>query len=59
LDDSSSVAHGFDPVVHEISHDEQMDYLGNHEPISHVLRHQTHGFVGVKFGVGEDPENNE
>lgn len=51
--------HGFDVIVHEIGHDEQMDELGQHEPIAHILREETHGGVGVELSVGEDPEDDE
>jgi hypothetical protein len=29
------------PVVHEIGHDEKMDYLGDHEPVANVFWKQT------------------
>ena len=48
-----------DVVVHEIGHDEEVDYLRYHEPVSHILRQQAHRPVSVQLGVGEDPERDE
>lgn len=59
LDDSTACAHGLDPVIHEVSHDEQMDDLGKHEPITHVFRQQTASLVSVQLRIREDPEHDE
>ena len=48
-----------DIVVHEIGHDEEMDDLRGHEPISYILGKRGHGSISVELSIGEDPEYNE
>jgi hypothetical protein len=58
--DTFSFSYCFHPVVHEISHDEQMNNLGDHKPISHILRQNWGWTLAVEFielSVGENPEN--
>ena len=33
-----------------------MDYLGKHEPVTHVLGEEAAGLVGVELSIGENPE---
>lgn len=51
---------GFDPVIHEISHDEQMDNLTDHKPQSDIFRENRGRTVRVEFielCISEDPED--
>ena len=59
MDDPRPMAHGLDPVVHEVGHNDEMHHLRKHEPVSHILRKKTHGSVSVQLGVGEHPEYDE
>lgn len=58
--DSFAPSDGFDPVVHEIGHDEKVDDLGHHEPVAHVFGQQARGsasVVLVELCVSEHPED--
>lgn len=59
MNDAGAVTYGLDIVVHEVRHDEQMDDLRGHEPVSHVLGEQTHCLFCVQLRIGEDPEDDE
>ena len=59
MDCVGTMEQGFEVVVHEVGHDDEVDDLGGHEPVSYVLGEETHGSVCVEFGVGEDPEDDE
>lgn len=47
------------PVVHEVCHDQQVDYLGQQEAVAHVLGQRTMRpgpVVRVQLSVREHPE---
>lgn len=51
--------HSLEPIIHEIPHNEEVDDLRNHEPVSHIFRQQTHRRFSVQLRVRENPKDNE
>ena len=43
-------------VIHEICHNDQMNDLRSHEPVTHILRQQTHSSISIELRIGENPE---
>lgn len=59
LDCACSMQHGLYVVVHEICHNEEMDYLWKHKPVAYILWKKAHCSISIQLGVCEDPENYE
>ena len=58
--DLLTVAHSLNPIVHKISHDEQMDNLADHKPNAHIFRQDRRRFLRVeliKFRICENPKD--
>ena len=50
----------FYPIIHEISHNEKVDDLRDHEPVANIVMKNCIGGIGsayVEFCIGVNPEN--
>jgi len=59
LNNPRSVTHSLDPVIHEVRHYKQVNYLRCHKPVAHILGQKAHRLFSVQLSVCEYPKGDK